>query len=272
MKHFWSSLIREPLVHFTVLAAAILAANAWFAKDERETIAVSKAMVDDLIRIHQELQPRPVTESLRQELVESFVEDEILIREAYRRGLDRDGIVRKHLTMKMRALLAEDVDEPTSEELRRYFLERQKDYESPSSVVFEHIFYPAEVSPDEGLLEELRSGAKYEQFGQSLGTLGRGVRPYAQKELAFFVDSAFAEQVFAITTDEWTGPIESSRGTHFVRVVEKTPARPAEFKEMEAYLREDWEYAQIRQGISDKIDELRDQYNILVEPASEAKP
>ena len=61
----------------------------------------------------------------------SAIDDEVLLREAYRRGLDRDAVVRQHLVQKMRYILGEDEATPTEAELRAYLAANRERYRSP---------------------------------------------------------------------------------------------------------------------------------------------
>ena len=75
----------------------------------------------------------------------------------------------------------------------------------------------------------------------------------------------FAQTVFELPLNQWRGPIESFRRTHYVRVtVSHEPELPP-FEKMESYLRTDYVMQKSRESQMGKIDELRENYDIVIE-------
>ena len=63
----------------------------------------------------------------------------------------------------------------------------------------------------------------------------------------------------------WHGPIESTRGTHYVRILEAHEPELAPFEALESYLRQDWFMTRHRETQQKKIDAMRKQYRIEIE-------
>ena len=124
----WNALRREPLVHFLALAALLFVAYQLLTPSDREPIVIEQASMDELARRQEELLARPPSDEERRALVELAIDDEVLLREAYRRGLDRDAVVRQHLVQKMRFILGEDEVTPTETELRTYLAANRERY------------------------------------------------------------------------------------------------------------------------------------------------
>lgn len=115
--HRW---LREPLLHFLILGALIFAINAAFGPrgaTGNARIDVSDADIERLRALAAKQwnhEPAPPQLSA---LVQAFVREEILYREALAMGLDRDDvIVRRRLAQKMEFLAQEDVHAPTDAE------------------------------------------------------------------------------------------------------------------------------------------------------------
>ena len=112
------ALRREPLVHFVVLGALLFggqrAVRGRRARDDRDRSgrpsrrwsAAGAAL------------GRPLSEAERALLVQGLADDAVLLREAYRRGLEQDALVEQHLVQKMRFFLSEELPEPSEAELR----------------------------------------------------------------------------------------------------------------------------------------------------------
>jgi parvulin-like peptidyl-prolyl isomerase len=267
LAHCWNALRREPLVHFLALALLLFLAHGLLGRSEREPIVIDRARVDQLARQQADLLGRPLTDEEREALIETAIDDEVLLREAYRRGLDRDAVVQRHLVQKMRLILAEDVPEPTEAELKAYLAANRERYRAPPTVTLDHVFYadPARVPDD--LLAQLQNGLEPEGLGDSLYTLGNTLPRYPLGELIGLMGPEVARLVFELPAGEWRGPLVSERGVHFVRVAEHHPQAMPSFEELESYLRQDWALDQQRRATAAKLAALRHEYRIVVEQA-----
>ena len=98
----WIFLKQEPLVHFLVVAALLFVASASFSEDDRDVIFVDTATQEYLIQQQQDLLLRNMTDSEKQQAIESFIDDEILVREARKRGFENNSRIRSLLTQNMR--------------------------------------------------------------------------------------------------------------------------------------------------------------------------
>ena len=98
-------LLREPMLHFFALAALLFVLEAYFSAGQKTRIVVDQVTADYLIRQREDLELRVLDEAERASVVDAYVEDEILYREAYRRGLDQgDSRMRRNLILKMRLM------------------------------------------------------------------------------------------------------------------------------------------------------------------------
>ncbi len=137
-------LLREPTLHFFVLAAALLAAQRCVAGDGR-TIVITPALEADLVRRYQDQMGSAPTSAQASAYIASWKTNEALYREALREGLDRDDpTVRSVLISKMRerALLQTRVPEPTEAELEQYLARHRDQFETPLSYEHEYVVFP----------------------------------------------------------------------------------------------------------------------------------
>ena len=164
-------LVREPTLHFFVLAAAILTGQRLMAGDPR-TIEITPTLKADLLRRYQDQLNRPPTSAETEAFLAAWKADEALYREALREGIDReDPAVRAALVGKMRerALLQMRTPAPTDADLRQY-LERHRDaFEAPLIYEHEYVAFP---KADPGA-KEARSKAERElKAGATPASLG----------------------------------------------------------------------------------------------------
>jgi hypothetical protein len=264
----WNALHREPLVHFLALAALLFVAYHLLMPAAQESIVIERGSIDELARRQEELLARPLTDQERRALVESAIDDEVLLREAYRRGLDRDAVVRQHLVQKMRFILGEDEAAPTEAELRAYLAANRERYRDPPTVTLDQVFYadPARVPDD--LMTQLENGTDIGELGDFLDMLGNRLARYSLRDLIGLVGPDVARRVFELPAGAWHGPLRSERGVHFVRVEQHHPPTTPSFDELRDYLRQDWTLDQQQRVVADKIAELRRNYRIVVTPGA----
>jgi PPIC-type PPIASE domain len=131
-------LLREPTLHFFVIAALVLLGQR-LAQGDSHTIELTPALKADILRRFQDQLSRPPTPAEVEAFLSSWKAEEALYREALREGIDRDDVaVRNVLVGKMRErlLLETRLPEPTEADLKEY-LERHRDqFEAP--LIYEH--------------------------------------------------------------------------------------------------------------------------------------
>jgi hypothetical protein len=269
MKGLFDLMRRETLVHFAIAGGLLFAIDAARARPAAETIVVTPEIAEGLMREREELLGRSPSAEERPALIARYVNDEILLREAYARELyRRDGVVRKRLLELMRFLLVDEPEEPTERELQEYLRSHASVYQTPPAVTLSHVFYPAgdrlERPGAPHLLTELRAGKNFRQFGEPFW-LGSVLEGYAEPQLAQVLGAEFAQKVIGLPLLEWSGPIDSHRGVHFVRIDERVPRAMPTFSELRSTLRSDWLASKREERLAAKVNELRDRYRVQIE-------
>ncbi len=72
-------LVKEPLVHFLVLAILLFVLEHVFSSTKKEKLIVDEQTVEYLIKQREDLELRELSPEERQETIAAFVEDEILL-------------------------------------------------------------------------------------------------------------------------------------------------------------------------------------------------
>jgi hypothetical protein len=144
-------LIREPLIHFLLLGAVIFfiaGRSRSIAVPSGEKIVITQSQIESILVGFSRTWMRPPTREELQGLVNDYVRDEVLYREARTMGLDQDDvIVRRRMRQKFE-FLVEDVaartGPPTDQELEAYLRQHADKYSEEPSFSFEHIFLSRE--------------------------------------------------------------------------------------------------------------------------------
>ncbi len=228
--------LREPWVHFLILGFALFALSAVLsdrgADDASQRIDVTSAEIEWLTRNWEARWQRPPTETELRGLVDDYIRQEVLYREALTMGLDRDDeIIRRRMVQKIE-FLTEDLAaqaQPTEVQLRSYYQENLDKYRLPERRSFSHIYFnvdrrgdAAAVEAAEGTRAQLLASpasASYAELGDRF-MLPHDYSAQSEAEVARQFGQRFAAALFGVEPMEWQGPIASGYGLHLVRVAE----------------------------------------------------
>jgi len=274
------SLLREPLVHFLVLGAALFFVYGFLKADDGAESSHEIALTyDELAQLQilfeSQWRRSPSPEEFAA-MVENNVRQEVLYREALAIGLDKnDEIVKRRMAQKMQ-FLAEDLAaayEPTSEELKAWFTENSEMFAMPSRVGFQHLYF----SPDR------RGGLAYEDALLALAELaGEPVDSKAAESIAdpfmfqdYYADRTpetlakdfgpqFAMAVPKLTPHSWQGPVESGYGWHLVYVDSLVPGRVPGFEEIEREVKTAWLSERKEAAWKKAYQDMRSKYTLLL--------
>ena len=274
--------LREPLVHFLLGGAALFLLYGAVTGDRgarSDRIVIGEERVASLAATFQRTWLRPPTPAELDRLVQDFVDEEILYREALELGLDRDDlVVRRRLRQKMEFLHLDLVETPagTDEELAVFLSANADRFREPARLDFRQVF----VNPEEGdgdvqqraeqLLRRLRAGDSGDAVAGDRTLLAGSMRAASPRDVAAAFGTGFAEDLFALTGDAWQGPVASSFGLHLVRIEARTPGRPPPLAEIRDQVEREFAAERREQTNQHFLETLRGRYE--VEIASPAPP
>ncbi len=247
--------LREPLLHFVVLGAALFLVHAVasdvFSTDASRRIAITEPEIELLAGGFGRQWQRPPTEDELRALVDGRVREEVLYREALAVGLDQnDVIVRRRMVQKME-LLSQDLAtlaDPRDQELRAFFQERQEEYRVPPRISFSHVYFntdrrgPAAEEDARRALAELRAATPPPRRAPERGDRFMLQHDYALRsplEVQQLFGARFAERLFELELG-WHGPVVSGYGIHLVYVGERVEGRIPEYEEVRDRLVNDY--------------------------------
>lgn len=275
-------LIREPLVHFLLGGAALFLLFGQVAGpsvERPDRIVVSEDRVTMLIQTFERTWMRPPTEAELNGLVDDYVTEEVLYREALALGLDRDDlVVRRRMRQKMEFLndgIAET--EPDDATLGAFLEAHPERFSVPPRLSFVQVFVSLDGagSPDaraaEGL-SRLRAGESPDAVGDPT-LLPRDVRAATPMQVSRRFGVPFAERLVDVPEGEWSGPVASSFGLHLVKITERTPGRLPALAEVRNAVTREWAAQERAKARAQFYRALRDRYEIEVRvPGSPASP
>lgn len=282
--HTMKKLLKEPLLHFLLLGAALFALNSWRAKQRPADAAAPQievtAAVIERLRAASERQfgKAPDAEELRG-LVLAHIREEVFCREALALGLDRDDtIVRRRLAQKMEFLTGDiaGAAEPADAVVREFFEQNAARYVKAGRVSFRHVYFSREKrgAGAEGAVAEalaaLAKGASDETMGDPF-LHGFEFTEREPDDITAAFGAEFAQQLAAQPMGEWHGPVASSYGLHLVRVEARTERQAVKFDEVRATVLRDFYDERRRTANREVFEKLRERYRITVDEAAMVK-
>ena len=262
-------LLKEPTAHFFAMAVAIFIVYGLTQLNNQNVLELDQREIDARIFMQEMAAGQPLTEEQRRFVATTYVEEQILVKEALALGLDNDARIHDMLAQKMRHVLSGDVIQPTESELESYYQANGERYTSLPLVSLDELVLNSrdELSEDVQILLDNRSEAEI-ILAASPGN--NAPLPNVNRiDLANIFSPEFSEAVFSSELGSWVGPFPSNRGQHWLMVIERSEARLPPLEEILDRVRLDWIAEEEEALLQAEVDELWDQYTIIVTDGEE---
>jgi len=278
-------LLREPLLHFMFIGAAIYLLYGVFAEPlpeaDDKTIVVSAGEIEWMQTAWQKRWNRPPTAEEFDGLIQQYIKETVLYREALTMGLNQhDQVIRRRLAQKLE-FLAKDLvalTPPTETELQSYFEENQARYQQPVLYTFTQVFIDPDKRGDATLDDAEVIKANLIAQGEAIedpGALGDDFMLqsyYPEKdgiEIQKLFGSGFTESLAELSPGQWHGPVLSGYGVHLVYISSISEPPAPEFAALRERVVQDWTMER-GEEINDKFyASLREQYTVIIEEPDE---
>jgi hypothetical protein len=277
-------LVREPLLHFLLLGAAIFAAYGLLSKgtgNDPGRIVVTQgqlaALGEGFIRTWQ----RPPTPEEMQGLIRERVHEEVYYREALALGLDKDDlIIRRRLRQKME-FVSHDLAapaEPGDAQLQAYLDAHAASFATEPRFSFRQVYLDpqrrgAHLARD---AERLLAGLNLAGTKASLVSLGDSLLlehefdNASARDVGNLFGEKFAAALGRLPLGQWQGPVESGYGMHVVFLSERTDGRLPALDDVRAAVRRELSSAQQREADDRFYRALLLKYVVTIEPPAAA--
>jgi hypothetical protein len=166
-----------------------------------------------------------------------------------------------------------ELDQPNETELNKYFVDNENKYKIPARISFTHIYFSldkrgARALEDSKLVLTELDAPRAPELGDRFMMEYDFVRD-TPSEVTRLFGSGFAEQLFALETNTWQGPIASGYGYHLVRINEKIDARVPELASVIEKVRTDFMFEQRQKTNKEIYDKFKERYEIVIEDMTE---
>ena len=271
---------KEPLLQFLLIGALIYGVYALVAAPvdslSDTTVVVDEARIANFAAQWTQRWNRPPTREELDGLINSYIREEILARQALALGLgDDDPITRRRLAQKLEFLTSDLalLKNPETGELEQYFQDNQDSYREPDLITFSHVFLDPDKRDETTLDDATELLAQLQAAGvPDVATLEAGDRfmlqnyyPQATElDIRRQLGSGFAESLLKLEPGIWHGPVLSGYGVHLVYVYESEKAPAPVFEGVQEYVLQNWQTEQQEIFNEEFLQGLKSRYDIVI--------
>jgi len=280
------SWFKEPFIHFVFLGIILFIGHSLWSRGQSDdtTILIETAEMERQALIFAGENRREPSDADLNALFYAFVEEEVLVREGLKRGLDQgDTIIRRRLAQKMRFII-EDVTtlpDPGEAELKAWFTSRKSEFSTPETLSFTHIYLSPERRGD-GLMDDTKTILAEIKANPNLDPLTLGDPFMLQKQFkdvtrsnisglfgADFANGLFDQADKNTAYPDWRGQTSSPFGVHIIRIDSFTPTQTAEFEDVKDRVKANWTDLKTREVNQAALKDLIKKYEVKIEGEDE---
>ena len=273
-------LLKDPLVHFVIAGTLlfILLSLTRPAQQDDQIIVDRQALLAFIQYRSKAFEPQlaasildRMSQTERERLIDDYIREEALYREALKLGLDADDyVMRQRMVQKLEfvgdAVAVSPVPEP--DDIAAYYAAHRQDYYQSPELTFTHVFISMKSRTREVALHEayallntlnddnagFNDATRYgERFLFHTNYVGRTF-----EDVSGDFGTEAADLIFSGDTPvaKWFGPVETVYGAHLIFISKRTPGRFPSLDEIKTVVVEDYKrevQRQQREALTDAI-------------------
>ncbi len=272
-------ILNEPLLHFTLLGAAIFVASSLgsFGRERTpQVIVISQGDLASMTEAFVRTRLRGPTPEEFDAMIHDRVQDEVYAREAVALGLDQgDQIIRRRLRQKMEFVsqgFAEPV-EPTDTELQEYLNLHAADYTAERRFSFHQVYLDptrrhatltADLTRLLARLDQVGEGASLADLGDPL-MLDHEYDSTALRDVRGLFGPQFAASLDSLPIGEWVGPVASGYGVHLVYLLGRHGGQTPPLALVRSAVHRDWLETRQREQAARNYQALLQKYTVRID-------
>jgi len=268
-----NKLVKEPLFQFLLIGLGFFILYSLVNKqnDGEDTIVIDNYDINNIIASWELQWKRLPTDEELKSLIQQDIKQEIFYQEALKMNLDHNNeIIKRRLAQKMQ-FLSNDLaamNEPTIDELKKYYDLHFENYLTPYS----YSFYQLVFSQDNRKNPKLDAENVLLQLGDA--SMDEIERKGDRLPFPFYFENVDAEEISrqlgvqfsksleALETGIWVGPVSSGFGYHLLYLKEKVTPQIPDFENVKAEVLRDMEYDHQKKLNELIFEELKKKYTI----------
>lgn len=262
--------LREPLLHFLILGAAIFGIDQWRNADSEsasDIVVTAKIQQEAKAIFETGMKREPKPEELKV-LLDRWVDNEILYREGLQLGLDRgdsgirDRVIFKAMSVTQAGIVLPEVDEAG---LKAWFESNRERYDTPARFDFLEAALPSDTKLE--AMQRFVLALNSNQDEPGIESSLRVFRDRPRSNLLQSYGKDFTEAIEQLKPGQWQ-VLVSNDGPRVIRLESLKPAVAADFEAVKVKLYQDWKDEMTSQRSKELIREMGKKYKIRQESLS----
>ncbi len=260
---------REPLVHFLIGGLLLFAFFAWRGEDvdpASRSIDISREQQARIALQFEQTMQRSPTDGELDVLVDQYIREEVLYREALRLGLNNDdAVVRKRMAQKMDYLAASraETQQPSDTTLQAWLEKHPVRFAPDSQLSFDQLWF-AERPAADAAKARLDAEGRWQDLGERI-SLPPSLDDASSSDVTARFGSEFVTNLEGAAKDEWEGPVRSGFGFHLIRLRDATSGPVPPLAEIRGQVENNWRAATMAKRRDEAFRILRDSYDVTLE-------
>ena len=232
-------------------------------------IIVTRGQIEHMASLFQKTRQRAPTSKEVAGLIDNYIVEEVMYREAKKIQLDQDDtIVRRRMRQKMDFLLDDlSTTEPSDEDLQTFLDNNPDRFRRDDSISFEQVYLPdGDQEQAIILLERLQAeDIAVADAVSASGLLPGSFENASATRVRDVLGDEFTTELFKHDAGSWQGPIESPFGLHLVRIEQITRGEVPALDDIRAVVRREWQSDARKASRKLLFEQLRANYRVKIE-------
>jgi peptidyl-prolyl cis-trans isomerase C len=273
-------IFKEPLIQFLLIGAGIYGAYGLFgtpAELNSETeIVVSADRINGFVAQWKSRWNRPPSRAELDGLINQYVREEILYRQAEFMGLaEDDPVTRRRMAQKLEFMTSDlaRVIEPAEGELEAYLQANLEQFRGADQVTFLQVFFDPDKRGEATFEDANKALLNLQPAGVPDPELEAGdsamLRSYYQAvsplEISKQLGQGFTASLMELAAGNWHGPILSGYGVHLVYIYEQKHAPVPMLSDVETKVFEAWQAEKLEEFNKLFYEGLKERHQIIIE-------
>ncbi len=264
--------MREPLLHFLLAGAGLFLLFNYVSDSETtddDQIVVTSGQIEHMVTLFVKTGQRQPSDVELRGLIDNFILEEVLYREATAIGLNKDDtIIRRRLKQKMEFLVDDfSAANPSDSDLQKFLDANPDRFRTDARISFEHVYM---IDPSRDAAETMLAALQNDKPVHPDIAIASGLLPsrfaeVSETTITSQFGESFKKDLFALEAGQWTGPINSPFGMHLIRIDQIVEGRVPTLADSRKVVQREW-LADRRQTAQQVLfDELRAKYTVTIE-------
>jgi hypothetical protein len=254
-------LLRDPLLMFLAIGALLFGVY-WALNDSGDAIIVDAALQEALASEYQVMTGRSPDAAARQKLIDDYVAEEILFREAITRGMHlTDRATKARLVDRLRFQIAGSPPVPSEADMLDFYSTHPELYSAEPQISLDQVYFAKSPEEPQAVLAALKAG---QTIAGDDFWMGKRFPNYGESMLRGMFGEEMLKLARTAEPGQWVGPVTSPRGVHFLRVEKRATPGLIRYTDIRDQVRQDLLATQSNAAVDKELSRIKASYDVRI--------